>query len=270
MQYGSRLIVFLCLLPLLVHAQNVQIYDPQSPTQNPAPHTALDTVAPATSEIDPNDPVTEAELDRAKVSKQYGQLAETSELPGKVADEVTSKGAARVDELGIAIDKNLLDLQSELNSGKSSLDILNDPALRAKLIKAYENNPMSQLPKEQLRPLVEQQIQQTPLKGVTKTFPKVLDFIVNLMHDPKALGQLVKMLNRPDDLKMCGYVSLALFIFIFALRKVLIRPKTRGLQRIGITLATSVLLFGGSLGYLWATFHEELGPAVRVVGETFF
>jgi hypothetical protein len=261
MKSGGRVFLFLCLLPLFALSQDVQVYDPT---------TTSDATTPNEIPAEADDPVAEAELDRAKVTKQMGQIATAAEAPERALEEAKNDANKKVDQLGIAIDKNLLELQGELKAGKSSTDILLDPVLRKKLVQAYEDNPMAKMPVEDLRSMVETQLQQTPLKNVVKTFPKILDFIVNLMHHPKALGKLVQMLDRPDDLKLCGYVSLALFVFVFILRKVLIKPRTRFFKRIGITLSTSALLLGGSLGFVWFSFQEELSPTLDVVSKTFF
>jgi hypothetical protein len=128
---------------------------------------------------------------------------------------------------------------------------------------------MAGLPREVLKAVVEEQIQKTPLKAPVKMFPKLLDFLVDLLHHPKAMGQAVKILDRMDDLKTCGYVSIGLIIFVFILRKVLVNKKTRFMKRVFIGFGTSMLMLGGSLGFLWFSFHEELGPSLEVFKKTF-
>lgn len=269
MNWGSGALLIALLLPGLTLAQSVQIYDPEGP-EAVAPKKAA---AAAAAEDD--DPVAELEKELAEQNKALGAAAGMLESPAEKVQRLDDEAKAKesealgTEQLGLGINKDLLELQAALQGGKSTLDILNDPVLRKKLIAAYQNNPMAQLPRDVLKGVVEEQIQKTPLKGLVKMFPKVLEFIVGLLHHPKAMGQAVKILERTDDLKTCGYVSIGLMIFVFFLRRYLVTKRTRFFKRVFIGLSTSALMIGGSLGFLWFSFHDELAPTLDVFKQTF-
>jgi hypothetical protein len=270
MKWGAGALIIALLLPGFSLAQTVQVYDPEGP-EAAAPKKA------AAAAVEEDDPVAELERELAEQNKAMGAAAGMFETPAEKVQRLDDEARAKQDEaaesetegMGLAINKDLLELQAAMQGGKSSLDILNDPVLRKKLIAAYQTNPMASLPKEVLRGVVEEQIQKTPLKGIVKMFPKLLDFLVNLLHHPKAMGQAVKVLDRTKDLKTCGYVSIGLMVFVFFLRRYLVTKRTRFFKRVLIGLSTSMLMLGGSLGFLWISFREELGPTLEVFRTTF-
>lgn len=270
MNWGSGALLIALLLPGFTRAQTVQVYDPEGP-EAAAPKKAAAAQATDTEE----DEFEQLEKELAAQNKALGAASGILETPTEKLQRLDDEAKANQDEpleteeLGLAINKDLLELQAALQGGKSSLDILNDPVLRKKLIAAYQTNPMASLPKEVLRGVVEEQVQKTPLKGLVKAFPKILDFLVNLLHHPKAMGQAVKVLERTDDLRTCGYVSIGLMIFVFFLRRYLVTKRTRFFKKVFIGFSTSMLMLGGSLGFLWFSFHEELGPTLDVFKTTF-
>lgn len=269
MKWGSGALLVALLLPAVSWSQSVQIYDPK------APPTAAEQKAAAAATAEEDDPVAELEKELAAQNKAMGAANDMLETPAEKVQRLDDEAKARQDapveteELGLAINKDLLELQAALQGGKTTLDLVNDPVLRKKLISAYQNNPMANLPRDVLKGVLEEQIQKTPIKGLVRAFPKLLDFLVDLMHHPRAMGQAVKVLDRLDDLKTCGYVSLALMVLVFILRKTLITKKTRFMKRVFIGLGTSMLMIGGSLGFLWYSFHEEFGPTMEVFKKTF-
>ncbi len=271
MKWGSGALLIALLLPITSWSQTVQVYDPQGP-EVAAPKNA----AAPQGNVSEEDEFEKLEKELAEQNKAMGAAAGILETPEeklqRLDDEAkaTQEAPLENEQLGLAINKDLLELQAALQGGKSSLDIIQDPVLRQKLINAYQTNPMAAMPKEMLRGVVEEQIHKTPLSGLVNAFPKMLDFLVNLMQHPKAMGQMVKILNRTDDLKICGYVSIALMILVFVLRKTLIKKRTRFMKRVYIGFSTSVLMLGGSLGFLWFSFREELGPTLDVFKTTFF
>ena len=270
MNWGSGALLIALLLPGLTRAQTVQVYDPEGPV------AAAPKKAAAAQASDPEeDEFEQLEKELAEQNKAMGAVSGILETPSEKVQRLDDEARARQDDpeetegLGLAINKDLLELQAALEGGKSSLDILNDPVLRKKLIAAYQTNPMASLPIEVLRGVVEEQVQKTPLKGLVKAFPKILDFLVNLLHHPKAMGQAVKVLERTDDLRTCGYVSIGLMIFVFFLRRYLVTKRTRFFKKVFIGFSTSMLMLGGSLGFLWFSFREELGPTLDVFKTTF-
>ncbi|MBY0515860.1 MAG: hypothetical protein K2P81_03050 [Bacteriovoracaceae bacterium] len=269
MKWGVIFIALAVLLPK-AFSQGVQVYDARKnyPKQNPSEKLSADeeAVDKLEQELAAQNKAMSAAGDflESPEEKKEREYKEQEAQDAKEAQEAEEK------EKGPALSKDLLDIQAELQAGKSSMDLLQDPKLRKKLIAAYQNNPMSLMPIEMLHDAVGSQVKKTQIGFIFEKFPKLLDFLVNFMHHPRALGQAVKVLDRTDDLKFCGYVSIVLFIFAFLLRKKLITEDTKFLNRLLIKVSMSFGFMGLSLGYLYMTFNEELSPAVEVFKKTFF
>jgi hypothetical protein len=264
MKWGVILIALAVLLPK-AFSQGVQVYDARKNYPKPNPVEKLSADEAAVDEL-------EKELaEQNKAMAAAGDFLETpEEKQEKERKAQEEKDVKEEKKKGPALSKDLMDIQAELQAGKTSMDLLQDPKLRKKLIAAYQNNPMSLMPIEMLHEAVGSQVKKTQIGFVFERFPKLLNFLVNFMHHPKALGQAVKILDRTDDLKFCGYVSIVLFIFTFFLRKKLITEDTKFFNKIFIKLVMSVGFMAASMGYLYISFQEELSPAVDVFKKTFF
>lgn len=196
-----------------------------------------------------------------ELAEQNKKMGAAGDLLNVDADKPKEKEASE-DEM--PQNQELFELQAALNEGKSAMDLIRDPVLRKKLIKAYEVNPMSQMPKEALREMLVDQIQGSPLGTVTKQFPFILNFLVNFMHHPTALGQTVKIMDRPDDLKMCGFVSIVLMVLIIFLRRGFLKDDPPIGKVIGVKLVSSLIFISASMGFLYFTFLDELDPVIEV------
>ena len=247
------LILLISLLCLNTFSQGVQVYEAR-----PAGAIGAEKKAPQESTSDEDFEALEREL-----AEQNKKLGSAGSLLNVEEDKPKKK---KQDEAGDPIGQNqeLFELQAALNEGKSPMDIIKDPALRKKLIKAYEINPMSQMPKEALREMLVDQIQGSPLGTLTKQFPIILNFLVNFLHHPTALGQAVKILDRPDDLRLCGFVSLVLMVLIYFLRRGFLKDDPPIGKVIGVKLVSSLIFLTLSFGFLYFTFLDELDPLIEV------
>jgi hypothetical protein len=251
------LILLISLLCLNSFSQGVQVYEAR-----PAGAIGDEKKAPQESTSDEDLEALEREL-----AEQNKKLGSAGSLLNVEEDKPKKK---KQDEAGDPIGQNqeLFELQAALNEGKSPMDIIKDPVLRKKLIKAYEINPMSQMPKEALRDMLVDQIQGSPLGTLTKQFPIILNFLVNFMHHPTALGQAVKILDRPDDLRLCGFVSLVLMVLIYFLRRGFLKDDPPIGKVIGVKLVSSLIFLTLSFGFLYFTFLDELDPLIEVIKQS--
>lgn len=244
---------FLFFVSLNVFSQGVQLYD-----SRPSGTLKSETSEGKDAQLDDEDDFEALERELAEQNKKMG---EAGDLLNVEKDKPKEK---KSDEDGLPQNQDLFELQAALNEGKSPMDLIRDPELRKKLIKAYEVNPMSQMPKEVLREMLVDQIQGSPLGTVTKQFPFILNFLVNFMHHPTALGQTVKILDRPDDLKMCGFVSIVLMVLIIFLRRGFLKDDPPIGKVIGVKLVSSLIFISASMGFLYFTFLDELDPVIEV------
>ncbi len=246
------LLVLLSLLSLNTFSQGVQVYEAR-------PAGAKSDAKPASDDDD-------FEALERELEEQNKKLGTADTLLNVAKDKPEDKEAEAEDVL--AQNQELFELQAALNEGKSPMDIIKDPVLRKKLIKAYEINPMSQMPKEALREMLVEQIQGGPLGTLTKQFPFVLNFLVNFMHHPTALGQSVKILDRPDDLRTCGFVSIVLMVLIYFIRRGFLKDDPPIGKVIGVKLFSSLIFLSLSFGFLYFTFLDELDPLIEVIKQS--
>jgi hypothetical protein len=195
--------------------------------------------------------------------------ADLEELQKDYQDQKEQIGVVEDSAGKILVTKDLFEIQEAIKSGKSTIDLVSDPVLREKLVRAYEVNPMAKLPKEMVRGMLVDKVKGTPIEWVFNLAPLLLDFFVNFMHHPKAIGSSIKMFNRPDDLKTCGIFSLVLLVVLFLVRRRMLRGDPPIGKVIGVRLASVGLFTLGSFTFLWINFTEELKPMKEVLEATF-
>ena len=254
-----KVFLLLGLLSLDAFSQGVQVYEARPAGAIESPKQAAPT-AESTSDDD-------FEALERELAEQNKKLGSAGDLLNVEAEKPKNKEEAEADDI-LGQNKELFELQAALNAGSSPMDIIKDPVLRKKLIKAYEVNPMSQMPKEALREMLVEQIQGSPLGTLTKQFPIILNFLVNFMHHPTALGQAVKIMDRPDDLRMCGFVSIVLMVLIYFIRRGFLKDDPPIGKVIGVKLFSSLIFLTLSFGFLYFTFLDELDPLIEVIKQS--
>ncbi len=241
-------------------AQTVQVWEAREPEPEVAPVAA-----------DAEGGEEQAPAARPALAASPDAPANAVDADEALVDEVADlrKNTGGVQELGMEIDQNLLALQGAMDKGLSTADILRDKKMRETLKKAFQNNPMAKLPREELKPMLLAQIKGSPWEGVVGRFPKVLDFFMDFMRHPTAISSLVGILDRPRALKNCGIASLVSMVLIILLRKKVIGPRTKFFKRMGLQLMFSALFMSVSGAIFWLTFKEEIGPTWGVFRQTF-
>lgn len=224
---------------------NVQVWDARSPD---APAAADGST---TTELDP----------AATGSPDQGtdDIAELEKLRAKQAIDPTVK-------LGQEIDQNLIDLQGAFGKGATTADVLRDPKLRQSLIKAFEINPLAKMPPGEIR----EHLKKSHLGPLFKSYPQSLDFVTALMLDAKAMPQLVKILERSEDLRNCLIAALVMMVLVMFAKSKLIPKKMAWWKKFLASASLSLLLMCFSTGLLLVVFSDELGPTLRVAWETLF
>ncbi len=244
------------LFSLNTFSQGVQVYEAR-------PAGAIEKKSDEAKASSDDDDFEALERELAEQNKKLGSAGNLLNVEEDKPKEKAGEG-----EEVLAQNQELFELQSALSEGKSAMDIIKDPVLRKKLIKAYEVNPMHQMPKEALREMLVEQIQGGPLGTLTKQFPIILDFLVNFMHHPSALGQSVKIIDRPEDLRMCGFVSIVTMVLIIFLRRGFLKDSPPIGKVIGVKLLSSLVFLTISMGFLYFTFMDELDPLIEVIKQT--
>lgn len=131
--------------------------------------------------------------------------------------------------------------------------------------KMLRESHLKKLPREEVKKLITDRARGSMMEGILKSKPRILEAMVDVMQDEKAMGNLVGIFLRKDDLKIYFYVWLALMITGFLIRKFYINKKWKGIERTLIGLTFTLFLTGISLTVFYQIFHEELSPTAKIL-----
>lgn len=144
-------------------------------------------------------------------------------------------------------------LSKKLGDGKAGAGL--DKMVKLSLRGFREKSPA------ELRADLASRFEGSLLGPVIKTFPKLLDFVVNLFQDEQALP---KLFSIPKDRKKL-YIFIGVNVALFIAAKVYKHIK-KGKGALGRWLTFTMLRFGVLFGF----FHKELTPMLQVAKKTFF
>jgi len=130
------------------------------------------------------------------------------------------------------------------------------------------NSVYGQMSFDESKRQVEQNISQSPAKGLIKVFPKTVDFMTHLLRDDKALLGLIDMLK--DKKKLTFFLAANIFtIFLgFLLRRM--ASKGGGVfQRLFRWVFRKTFIFGLRIYILIFFFGTELAPTFSIFKNVF-
>ncbi len=259
------------LLSAAAFAQRVQVFDASG-----KPQPRSNTVKIENAEQKPSEEGTAAQDlslpgDGAKLEGEgEGEGKGPATAPG---EEKTKEQKLQEKQAAEDRERRAADLQvviAAMQDGKTLFDIATDAELKKKLISAYEVNPMSELPRELVEKGVEAQLAKASYgKLITEHAPRMKEFLVEVLHDPQALGQLFKILDKGDAFFtttqwVCGF----LVIFYFVRRSYLFtieNPIRRRLTGMAMSFAFS----SGVLFSYYFQVRKELAPTLEIFSSVF-
>ncbi len=175
-----------------------------------------------------------------------------------------------VDKLDQSLNQDLLQLQALLKEGQSPTEILSQEESRKLLIKAFEVNPLSKIPRNEFEKLFEEKCKTSAFGKHILQSPKIKYFLIEWMSHPTAFGSFLRILEKMDLLKRCSLYSLVLFIILFFLRAKGMKNTEFFLFKITIYLSSYVVFFVGSFFIFWNYFQSELTQTWDIFKSVFF
>lgn len=130
-----------------------------------------------------------------------------------------------------------------------------------------KENPFSKMDKDKVRELILKAMNPKAQK-MMKSKPNMLNFITDLAHDKKALPAMMGMLSKEKELKICGVISLVLFILSIVLN--ILNSKGNLFKKLAKKMAIMIGLLLVNIGCFYYFFHTELGPTVTIFKNNFF
>lgn len=167
--------------------------------------------------------------------------------------------------------RDLQDILAEIQKGKTVTDLVKDPALRVKLVNAYQKNPISNVPEVIVEASVTGQLKKTAAGSwLLENVPAVKNFLVEFMRHPVALGKMLTLLNRLDDILDVTKIAIVVYIVMyFVRRQILFTMESRWRRRL-VNLAFSLVFYYGlALGY-GTVIDDSLAPTWELVEKHFF
>lgn len=130
-----------------------------------------------------------------------------------------------------------------------------------------KDNPFSKMNKEEVKGLILKAMNPKAQK-IMKTKPNMLNFLTDLVHDKNALPAMMGMLSKEKELKICGGVSLILFILSIVLN--ILNSKGNLFKKLAKKMAIMFGLLAVNIGCFYYFFHNELSPALGLFRKNFF
>jgi hypothetical protein len=206
------------------------------------------------------------DLDRAKVQKKN----KTNDLEGQLDNTLTdfsqldpsSKQGAdlELEDKRVKPDKSKLPgiLGNILGGFKSSM-----------IKKLLKTNPMSRMGHDQLKKMLKERFKGTKYATVLEKHETLLDIIVELIRDKKALPELVSILDKADKLLTYSYSFIGVFILAMLLN-IFMFAKAGVFKRIMFKIFLTVSMPIVNLGIFYFMFKENLDPTVAIIKRYLF
>ncbi len=157
----------------------------------------------------------------------------------------------------------------KLGHKQLDLDALLDKRVLVILKEAFKDGILGHLPEEEVRKIIKDKIKHNFLGSITRMFPKVLDFLVDLARDKHVFHGLIALIERRDDLKTYGYIWLVIFIFGLLVKRRLVKPKWTFLRRLRWNMSINLFLSLISISVFYFMFSIELDPFIKVLSQQF-
>ena len=139
-----------------------------------------------------------------------------------------------------------------------------DAKVLAILQRLIKEGQMSRITPELLKAQIYSKVEGTFWEKILRKFPVLVDIFVEVIRSKEALGGLLGIFVRKDDLKTYGYIWLAIFVFGALIKNRVIKPKWPFRKRFAWSMTISLVLTFGTLAIFYNFFSEELNPTLAI------
>jgi hypothetical protein len=142
--------------------------------------------------------------------------------------------------------------------------VLTDDKALVVIKKMMEQNSFKDAPPEDVKKLLLEKMKGKPFENYLKTHPKVLDTLVDIVRDGKALPALVGIMQRKSDLKRYAWIWLCLMILGWLFKKIFFNKEWWVVKTAVLSLLVSLGVSALSLTIFYKLFNQELSPVVSI------
>ena len=162
------------------------------------------------------------------------------------------------------------EIDAAIELKKLGYDSINAKALTDKRVillikRILEESQLSEAPPDVVKGLILEKLKDSLLGSFLKATPRLLDLLVDIMRDKKALSGLIDIVLRREDLKSYIHFWIAFLIAAWLLKKATFQKEWGRLKTIGLGLCVSFIITGVSVTIFYNTFEKELEPTIQIL-----
>jgi hypothetical protein len=176
--------------------------------------------------------------------------------------------AVEINDISENLKKQLSSVPNTLmNLGENKLNpsSLLDEKVVLSLRETLKKSPLKSLPKEEVRILILEKIENQRVKNYLVNHPKILNTWIEILQDQNALPSAMGIFLRKSDLKVYGFIWLGLLIFSWIFKKIFFSKSWTFLHRLFMSLLVSLSVSVISFGVFYTMFYDELSPAMKII-----
>ena len=180
-----------------------------------------------------------------------------------LTDEVQKEKARHSEEINSLIPLKRKPFQSQPG-------LLDEKVVRELLV-VFKDNPLSKVSPEEIKAMVlEKAAGQPPVQKFLSTHPRLMNCIVDLLRDEKAMHSALQLFLKKDQLKLYGMIWIFLFIIQWLFKKIFFNKNWGLFKRFVLNLLVAIVFTVTSLSVFYRLFRPELSPTVGIIKKHLF
>ncbi|HXH30769.1 MAG TPA: hypothetical protein VNJ01_08135 [Bacteriovoracaceae bacterium] len=151
--------------------------------------------------------------------------------------------------------------------GYRALDVsaLLDPKVIRILIRAMEETSLHEVPKAEMRKLILSKTKDDTFKAFLAKYPKILDIMVDLLRDRRAMPNFLSILLRKKDLELFLLACLGVLILGILVEKFLFPKSWTSFQKFVMDTTLSFAMGAVTTTLFYKMFQAELSPTLEII-----
>lgn len=133
------------------------------------------------------------------------------------------------------------------------------------LIKMMKESGQRKSSPELVRSMILEKAKGSGAERFLRRNPRVLNCLVDIIRDEKAMSSAIGLFLRKGDLKLYFFIWIGFLVLGWILKKIIINEEWDRSKRIFAGIAVSLLMSAISVYTFYKIFESELSPAVAII-----
>jgi hypothetical protein len=121
------------------------------------------------------------------------------------------------------------------------------------------------MPPKEVRAMILENVKNVSLGRFLLNNPRVMDCIVDVVRDKRALSSLMGILLRKGDFKIYGAIWLCLFILGWLFKKIVSGKEWNSGKQFFLSFMVNICVSCISLSLFYRMFEAELSPTAQII-----